>query len=121
MTSCSCVFILDQQANVLNSNRCYAKYISFVRKTYSLLTWEQSMNQYFSGFTSFDNMWNSLWYHTASNILNIELEMLNQNYRKTKKNYLIQSMIGQTDKHKVHPVQSLLTCARCVFESNSIA
>lgn len=33
----------------------------------------------------------------------------------------MQSIIGQTDKHKVQPVQSSVTCGICVSESKVIA
>lgn len=39
----------------------------------------------------------------------------------TAPTYRMQSMIGQTDTHSVQPVQSSLTCGKCVSLSNSIA
>lgn len=35
--------------------------------------------------------------------------------------YLIQSMMGQTDRHKSQPVQSSVTSGKCVLESKLIA
>lgn len=57
--------------------------------------------------------------------VSIELGHPKNNYNTIikilNKTYIIQSIIGQTDKHRVHPVQSSFTCGICVCPSNSIA
>lgn len=49
----------------------------------------------------------------TDNIKNLRVFIFNKCYT-----YEIQSIIGQTDKHKVQPVQSSFTCGMWVFASN---
>lgn len=46
---------------------------------------------------------------------------MNNNNNDFMRTHLIQSITGQTDKQRVHPVQSSVTCGMCVLGSKLIA
>lgn len=77
------------------------------------------MYQNFVWLSTFDDVWNGFRYHTANESQEIVNRQLSSSIFQNA--YLMQSIIGQTDRHRVHPVQSSVTWARCVFGSKSMA
>lgn len=64
------------------------------------------MNENLIGSSTFDNVWNSLWHHAE---MDMSVKIKKFPLSLSECIYLMQSMIGQTDKHNVQPVQSSVT------------